>query len=52
MCEAKSPWNVGPWEIDDFISGKVELNILVNGIDHADQTSAGGLAVEQVYSYM
>lgn len=52
VCEAKSPWNIGPAEIDDVISGKVDMNNLVNCIGHAGQTSAGRLAVEQVYGYM
>ena len=52
FCEAKSPWNIGPSEIDDVISGKLAETISTNVIGHASPTNAGRLAVQQVYGYM
>jgi len=51
ICEAKSPWNVGPSEIDDVITGGPARNT-ANGLGHALASSAGRLAVEQLYGYM
>ena len=53
VCEAKSPWNIGPSEIDDVISGTlVDVISVTNAIGHASATNAGRLAVQQVYGYM
>ena len=30
VCEAKSPWNIGPSEIDDVISSSNKLHYLAN----------------------
>jgi len=30
ICEAKSPWNIGPSEIDDVISGSNKIDYLAN----------------------
>jgi len=53
ICEAKSPWNIGPSEIDDVISGKLAETISVTDlIGHASPTNASRLAVQQAYGYI
>lgn len=52
MCEAKCPWNIGPSEIDDVISGSTKINYLTDVKGHEGETDAGRLAIEQVYDYM
>ena len=53
ICEAKSPWNIGPSEIDDVITSLTQSGWMTADVpDNAGASSAGRLAIEQLYGYM
>ncbi len=53
ICEAKSPWNIGPQQIEEVLMGKQNISVnFANKVVNTSLTHKGRLAIEQIYGYM